>query len=294
MTSFIRKLFMILIGFLAGTASWAAIEILFYFGESISSYLLWNGLAGASIGFFFGLFFGSAEGIILSDFRRSLRGALSGSILGMASGVSIVLVVQTLLYAIGNAELFTSSVYNSVITPLSRALGWSILGLVIGSVDGFRSRSVRRIGVGILGGFMGGLTGGVLLEILTGYWSNAFLARGVGLGVMGIGIGLFYTLFEISRSYGIIRVLSGPLRGKEYLLLMKKIDIGSSGNVSIPLSDYSGVLGHHATIKANNKEVIIQEAEGSVLVNDQPIIKHELKYEDVIRIGDAKLFYLPG
>lgn len=293
MTTFIRKIFMILIGLLAGTASWAVIELLFYIGETIKYHLLWNSLAGASIGLFFGLFFGSAEGIILSDFKRSLRGALSGSIMGLAAGVFVVLLAQGLLYGVGNAELFTSSVNESILIPVFRAFGWSLLGLGIGSIDGIRSRSIRRIGIGISGGFLGGLAGGVLLELLTKNWSNVFFARGTGLAVMGIGLGLFYTLFESSRANGLIRVLTGSLRGKEYLIVMKKTKIGSSLNSNIPLGEYSGVLANHAVLRVNKKEVIINESEGSVLVNDQPISKHELKYEDVIQIGEAKLFYLP-
>lgn len=294
MTSFIRKIFMILIGFLAGTASWAVIEILFYFGEFITYHLLWNSFAGASIGLFFGLFFGSAEGIILSDFKRSLNGAVSGSIMGLVSGAVIVLLAQSLLYSIGSIELVTKSVSESFLIPLLRALGWSLLGLVIGSIEGIRSRSVRKIGIGISGGFLGGLTGGILLELLTRSWSNGFFARGTGLAVMGIGIGLFYTLFEFSRSYGLIRVLSGSLRGKEYILVMKKTKIGSSSKSDIPLGEYLDVLGNHANLSVNSKAVVINAIEGSVLVNDQPVLKHELKYEDVIQIGEAKLFYLPG
>jgi len=293
MTTFIRKIFMILIGLLAGTASWALIELLFYFGESIKYHLLWNSLAGASIGLFFGLFFGSAEGIILSDFKRSLRGALSGSIMGLAAGVFVVILAQGLLYTIVNAELFIRSVNESIIIPVFRALGWSLLGLVIGSIDGIRSRSIRKIGIGISGGFLGGLTGGVLLELLSKNWSNGFFARGTGLAVMGIGIGLFYTLFESSRAFGLIRVLTGSLRGKEYIIVMKKTKIGSSLNANIPLGEYSDVLENHAILKVHKKEVFIERSEGLVLVNDQAVLKHELKYEDVIQIGEAKLFYLP-
>jgi len=294
MTSVFRKIFMILIGLLAGIASWSVIEILFYFGESIRYYLLWNSLAGASIGFIFGLFFGSAEGIMLSDYKRSLRGAVSGSIPGLIAGTLTVLLVQGLLYSIGNAELFNSLINESLIIPIFRTLGWSLLGIVIGSIDGIRSGSPRRIGIGASGGFIGGLAGGALLEMLVKYWSNGFYARGTGLVVMGIGIGLFYSLFEFSRSYGLIKVLTGPLRGKEYLILMKKTKIGASIKANIPLGDYGGVKVNHAALISNKNAVIIQEAKGSILVNDTPVTKHKLKYEDVIQIGEAKLYYLPG
>lgn len=293
MTSFLRKIFMILIGFLAGTSSWALIEMLFYSGESITYHFLWNGLAGASIGLFFGLFFGSAEGIILSDIKRSLQGALYGSLMGIGAGVIIVFLAQALLFSLANAELFSRSVKDSFLTPLFRAAGWSLLGLVIGAVDGIRTRSLRRAGIGAAGGFLGGAFGGILLEILTKNWSNGFFARGAGLAVMGVGIGLFYTLFEYSRSFGMLRVLTGSLRGKEYLLLMKKTKIGSSGKMNIPLGDYSGVVSNHASLMSVKNGVVIQKEEGPVIVNDQPVLKHELKYEDVIQIGEAKLFYLP-
>jgi hypothetical protein len=291
MTAFL--IFMTLIGLLAGTASWAVIEILFYYGESIGSHILWNSLAGAAMGFLFGLFFGSAEGIMLSDLKRSIRGGLTGAVFGLVAGVVVVILAQGLLYGIGNAELFAASVSDSLLTPLSRALGWSLLGLVIGSIDGIRSNSSRRMGIGISGGFLGGLAGGLLLEFLTVYWANGFFARGIGLAVMGIGIGLFYTLFESYRSFGLLRVLTGALRGKDYVIVMKKTRIGLASKMNIPLSGYSAVLAEHAMLVAKSNTVFIQESEGSVLVNDQPIIKHELKYEDVIQIGEAKLLYLP-
>ena len=245
------------------------------------------------MGLIFGFFFGSAEGIMISDLKRSIRGGFTGAGLGMAGGIGAIILAQGLLYWTGNTELLTSSFTDTFIIPLARTLGWGLLGMVIGSVDGIRSGSLKRLGIGFSGGLIGGLLGGILLESLTSIWANSFFARGIGIVALGIGIGVFYTIFEYSRAYGRIRILTGALRGKEYLLIMKKTKIGLSLGSHITLDNYRGVLKNHAFLSANKDGVIINDNKGSVLVNDQPVEKHELKYEDVIQVGDAKLFYLP-
>ena len=293
MSAVFKKIFMILIGFVAGIASWAVIEILLYYGESIGRHILWNGLAGASTGLLFGFFFSSAEGIMFSDSARALRGGIIGSILGFAGGAGAMIISQWLLYGIGNTELFYSTITDSLVTPLSRAVGWGILGLVIGSLDGLRSGSARRAVIGISGGLTGGFIGGLMLEFLTRLWSNGLFARGAGMALLGIGIGLFFSLFEYSRSYGIIKILTGPYRGKEYVLIMKNTRLGSSPRAHIPLSDYSGVKKYHAIFAANRNGVTLRKVQGPLLVNDKAVIEQELKYEDVIQAGSAKLLYLP-
>ena len=293
MTVLYRKIFMTLIGLIAGMASWGAIEILLSFSFLVSRHLVWNSLAGAAMGLIFGFFFGSAEGIMFSDIKRSIRGGLTGAGIGLAGGIGAVILAQGLLYWIGNAELLARSFTDSYLIPLSRALGWGLLGMIIGAVDGIRRGSGKRIGIGISGGLTGGLLGGLLLEFLTGVWVNSYGARGIGIVVLGLGIGLFFTIFEYSRAYGIIRILTGGLRGKEYLIVTKKTKIGSSIGSDISLGDYTGIVKNHAVLTANRDGVIIKNNKGTILVNDQPATEYELKYEDVIQIGDAKLFYLP-
>lgn len=204
-----------------------------------------------------------------------------------------MVLAQGLLYAAGNAELFAASVTDRYIIPLIRSLGWVFLGLVIGSIDGVRSGSGRRIGIGMSGGALGGLLGGLMLEFLTRLWNNGFLARGTGIVILGVSMGLFYSLFEYSRAFAIIRVLTGKLRGKEYVLNMRRTKIGSAAKAHIPLMEYAGVSEQHAVLTAGRDSVIIRDAGGGILVNDQPVGEKELKYEDVIQIGSAKLFFLP-
>lgn len=293
MSAFFRKIFMALIGLTAGVLAWAAVEILLRQTDIISRHIVWNGLSGAVLGVIFGFFFGSAEGIMFSDVRRSLRSGSAGAVIGLIGGTAGVILAQGLMYWIGNAELFSPSAAASWVTPFSRTLGWTILGLAAGGVDGIRSGSARRTGIGMAGGVLGGLLGGLLLEFLPRYWTDSFLARGIGIGLMGLFIGLFFSLFEHSRAFGLIRVLTGSFRGKEYVLVMKKTRIGASRHADIPLGTYAGVVKNHALLTADREGVTVKGVDGTVQVNDRPIADHQLKYEDVIQIGNARLFYLP-
>ena len=293
MTTFFKKIFMVFIGLTAGAAAWAVIEILLSYSETIGNYLLWNILSGGSIGLLFGFFFGSAEGILFSDISRSVRGGITGALWGFAGGACALLFVQWLLYQLGNTEIFTSAATDSIIIPASRAFGWALLGLIIGSLDGIRSMSIRRAVIGGLGGFVGGVLGGIVLESLVRLWSNSLAARGAGIMILGVCIGLSLTLFEYFRSYGRIKILTGMYRGKEYVLVMRKTRIGASSRAHIPLSNYSGVEKYHAVLSAGRGGVSIQPLNGTVIVNDRKEEKHDLKYEDVIQLGDAKLLYLP-
>ena len=293
MSALYKKLFMLLTGTAAGLASWTVMEILLYYGEEIGRHIIWNGLTGAFIGLFFGFFFGSAEGVMFSDSQRAIRGGIIGAALGLLGGAAAVILAQGLVYLIGNTEFFTSSVSESLVVPLSRAAGWGILGLVVGSLEGIRNKSGRRTLIGMAGGFLGGFLGGALLEFLARVWSNELFSRGTGLVILGIGTGLFLGVFEYSRSFGIVRILTGPYKGKDYILTMRKTKLGTSPWTHIPLKDYMGVENNHAHFSADNNGVTISEEQGKVLVNDFEVSSQELKYEDVIQIGSAKLLYLP-
>ena len=293
MSALFKKIFMVLIGILAGIASWAIIEICLYYGELTGRHIVWNGLTGAFIGLIFGFFFSSAEGVMFSNSSRAIQGGIIGSILGFLGGAAAMILSQWLLYALVNTEMFTKDVTNNFMLPLSRAVGWGILGVVVGSLDGLRGGSARRTFVGITGGLVGGFIGGLLLEFLTRRWSNGLLARGTGIIMMGIGIGLFLAIFEYSRSFGILKILTGPYKGKDYVLIMKNTRIGSSRTAHLPIVGYSGVSRNHALFVAGKNGVIIKKEEGPVMVNDKPITERELKFEDVIQIGSAKILYLP-
>jgi hypothetical protein len=294
MTAFIRKILLTILGLLGAVFAWGALEILLGFGESLGGYLILSIAEGILVGGFIGFFFGTSEGILLTEKGRAVKGGIFGFLIGVIGGVIAIVLAQLLLYILENANLFSRGITGSVVVPLSRTLGWVILGIIIGAVDGIRTRSLRRVGIGISGGIIGGLLGGLALEFLVGRLENSILARGAGLCVMGAFIGLFYSLFEYSRAFGILKVLTGHIKGKEYILSMKKTRIGSSRKAGLVLQNYTGVEKIHAEVVAGKDGVYINTGDGIVLVNDDRVDKQvELKYEDVIQLGSAKIYYLP-
>ena len=293
MTTFIRKILMTLLGLIAAAAVWASLEILLKFGEKLGGYLMLSLSEGILVGGLFGFFFGTAEGILLTERGRALRGGLAGLLIGVWGGAAAVLLAQGLLYFLENADLFSRMATGRYVIPISRSVGWIVLGMLIGSIDGIRTGSLRRVGIGLSGGLLGGLAGGLALEFFVSRWNNSTAARGAGLGIMGGFIGLFYSIFEYSRAFGIIKVLTGRIKGKEYIISMRRTRIGVANKCGIILSGYDGVEKVHAELIAGKDGVTVKSRDGVLVVNEDKVKEAELKYEDVIQLGSARLYYLP-
>ena len=284
---------MTLLGLAGALCAWGSMELLLLKGSFPGGYLLLSVTEGAVLGLFFGFCFGTAEGILLSDRRRGIHGGLSGAAVGCGAGILVVIIIQAVLTALINTGIFTSNTAENLILPVGRALGWMLLGAAVGAIEGIRSRSLNRTLIGITGGLSGGFAGGAVLEFAGSFWNSGFAGRGLGFLLMGGSIGLFYSLFEAVKSFGMLKILTGPLRGKEYVLNMKKTLIGSSKRSAAGLDEYSGLEKNHAVFISGRDEVIIESAEGEVLVNDEKTDRKRLQYEDVIQIGSVKLLYLP-
>ena len=294
MTTLLRKILMTLLGLAAALCAWGSIELLLYFGESLGGYLFLTIAEGAILGLFFGCSFGTAEGILLSDKQRSLKGALSGAATGITAGILVMVLLQWTLTALVNTGLFSLKTTETLILPISRTIGWMILGAAVGSIEGIRSRSLHRTVAGAVGGLSGGFAGGAILEFTGSYWENGFAGRGFGVLIMGGAIGLLHSIFESVNAFGILKVLTGPVRGKEYVLCMKKTVLGSSAKSAMDLKNYSGLKEKHALFLSGRDEVILESLDGEIIVNEEKTDIKRLQYEDVIEIGSVKLLYLPA
>jgi hypothetical protein len=293
MSTFMKRLFLCIIGMIAGLASWPFAEASLIWQVNFPSYLIFSVFLGVIFGLFMGSFFAANEGIITSNKFKIFSGMITGAIVGMLGGIVGFLAGQAILFILGNYFLMSANDFNKLGLPVSRAIGWAILGIFIGSTEGIRSRSSTKIIVGIIGGFIGGLLGGFILEYSKVYIANIILARFIGLVVFGFCIGLFYGFVEKTISKGVLRLLNGKFKGKEYLVNQRKMKIGYSNGNDIVLKDYTGVENIHANLVVKNNEVYIRNIskDKQIKVNDDVIQEHILKMEDVIKIGDAKFLY---
>ncbi len=293
MSTLMRRIFLCLIGMIAGLAAWPFAETSLLFQEFFPSYMIFSVFIGAVFGLIMGGFFGTSDGIIMSVKSNIMSGAIHGALIGIMGGIVGFLIGQAALFFIGDMFIQSAKSYKTFGFPLSRAVGWAFLGLFIGMVDGVRSRSFNKIKVGIIGGILGGFLGGLILEYFRLIVPGIMLSRLAGLVVFGLFIGLLYGFVEYRLSFGVLRLLNGKFKGKEFLITQKKTLIGSSGKNTIMLPGYDKISDTHAELimKGDNLVIKRENPKTIVSVNDDKVDEHQLIMDDVIQIGDAKFLY---
>jgi len=287
-----RRLILCALGALAGVLAWPLTEVILSRQAVFPSYLVFSIALGALFGLILGAFFGSAYGITSYIRRRIWTGVLTGSLIGLAGGIVGFLFGQAVLFLLGNLVLTSQRNLQRIGLPVARALGWSVLGVFVGMSEGLRVLSLKKTAVGALGGFVGGLAGGFLLEYSGLLFPGFPAARLAGFLLFGLLIGFFYGLVEKQLSYGVLRVLNGAHKGKEYLVGQARMTVGSAAKCDMSLPGYRGVGDVHADLAARSKEITLRrrDAGGEILVNEEPVAERRvLKYEDVVRMGSAKL-----
>ncbi|MDZ7793095.1 MAG: FHA domain-containing protein [Spirochaetia bacterium] len=296
MSTALRRLVISILGLLAGVAAWPLMELVLSYQHLFPSYFLFSLAQGALFGVIMGAFFGSGEGLTAKERGKIIRGTLMGAATGAAGGIVGFLAGQGILFLVVQ-QAFTS--YRSqqlIAVPLARIVGWAILGIAVGASEGLRARSLKKTLVGVGGGFLGGVLGGASIEYLRTLYPELLYTRLVGVAVFGLLIGICYSLLERGVSLGILRVLNGPRRGKEYSFVQNRVSVGSDKNNDIVLDSYSNVAPKHARFRVRGKDVYLQHIDAKksakIYVNELPIETEQLlKYEDVIQIGSAKLFF---
>lgn len=294
MTSAIRRLIILGLGLLAGLAAWTVMELLVLLQAGFPSFLTFTLLSGALFGMIFGAFFASAQGIIAGNRRRIRGAALVGAGIGLLGGALGFLAGQGVLFLLGELVFARARERALVGLPVARIVGWAILGVVVGSAEGIRARSGLKLGMGLAGGLLGGILGGAAVEYARIILPGVSLARLVGLLLFGLLVAGSYALIERRLSHGVLRLLNGTHKGSEYILNQQRFTLGSGMTNDIVLSGYRNVADSHARIWTESGELRIAPVEGAVLrVNDEEVSQSRLRYEDVVRIGTAKLFYRP-
>jgi hypothetical protein len=295
MTVGIKRIIYLALGICAGLLTWAVQDLILSFYEG--SYLGLSILQGLTSGVLFGFCFGIVEGLAISEKKKALISGFIGMGIGAAGGLLAFLIGGGLLIAITNSFSSELGEVYSLIMPFTRTLGWAFLGIMLGSVEGLRSRSLRRVLIGMLGGLIGGILGGLVLELSLRNFADASFGRMVGFLCMGLFLGFLLGEFERRFSFARLKILSGPLKHKEYILSRKKTRIGKASSCDVYLGAYDNVIDFHASIISDHGTILIEKAKDakSVVVNEEERAGEEpssLKYEDVIQIGDVKFLLM--
>ena len=296
MSTGLRRIIISILGLLAGAAAWPLMELILSYQYRFTSYFLFSLVQGGLFGVIMGAFFGSGQGLTAKERGKITRGALMGAAAGAVGGIAGFLAGQGVLFLVVRHAFTSYRRQQLIAVPLARVVGWAILGIAVGVSEGLRARSFKKTLVGGGGGLLGGVLGGASIEYLRTLYPELLYTRLIGFAVFGLLIGICYSLLERGVSLGILRILNGPNRGKEYSFAQNRLTAGSDNKNDIVLDGYSQVAPKHARFRVSGKDVYVrpgdEKEDAKIFVNEQPVKTEQLlKYEDVIQIGSAKLFF---
>jgi len=276
-----RTYYYALLGAIGGLVGWQVSDLL---GLSfVSNLYLSEMLVGALIGLSVGLFIGLTEGALTRNPVQALKSGLFSGLLGMAAGAIGLPLSEFLFQSIGAGII-------------GRALGWGVFGLLIGLAEGMVGRI--QAWKGMLGGFIGGALGGILLESVHNWLQDPLTGKAAGLVLLGASVGAFISLIAVLLSRAWLEVKSGKLKGTEFMLdkFMTKgfpsIAIGSSplkSEIVLPDPDISP---QHAMLTGDGMSFNLKDMSMSgTFINNRKIERVQLADGQKIRMGNTEMVY---
>lgn len=217
-------------------------------------------------------------GALSASLQRSLPGLLGGAC-GGAVGA-----------AIGNV-LF-SFVPGGFLGWIVRGLGWMLMGMGIGMIDGLLDRSGPKVRNGLLGGALGGLLGGLLFDPLQSLVSSGtgMSSRATAFVILGLAIGACIGLAQVVLREAWLTVVDGYRPGRQ-IILRPLTTLGRAEHLPLPF------IGAMNSALAPEQVTIEQRSDGGFLLHDhgggpRTTVNHQptsgavpLRDGDLIRLG---------
>jgi hypothetical protein len=246
---------------------------------SLLSLMLTAGFVGGAIAGGLGMLAGAANGQWKQGFHRLWLG-LGGGFIGGALGGG-----------------FGALIYSEQLATVSRTIGWTLMGLAIGSVDGVFDLSVKKIRNGLIGGGIGGFLGGLLFNPIYALFGGNMSSRAAAFVILGMFIGLFIGLAQIILMEAWLTVVAGFRTGRQLILTLPETILGTSEKSPLPFIAYGakGVEPIHLRI--------LRRPEGGFLLQDNnsrtgtqlngtriaaPVL---LRHGDLIQLGPNAVRY---
>lgn len=276
-----RTYYYALLGAIGGLVGWQVSDLL---GLSFASNLyLSEALVGALIGLSVGLFIGLTEGALTRNPVHALKSGLFSGLLGLGAGAIGLPMSEFLFQSVGAGVI-------------GRALGWGVFGLLIGLAEGMVGRT--QAWKGMLGGFIGGALGGVLLESVHNWLQDPLTGKAAGLVLLGACVGAFISLIAVLLSRAWLEVKSGKLKGTEFMLdkFMNKgfpsIAIGSSPLKSEIVLPDPDIAPQHAMLSGDGLSFNLKDMSLSgTFINNRKIERVQLMNGQRIRMGNTEMVY---
>ncbi|MCD6424764.1 MAG: FHA domain-containing protein [Anaerolineales bacterium] len=281
MSRTMRLYYYAVLGAMGGLIGWQASNAigLSFWSSLYLSEIVVGGLIGLSIGALIGF----SEGLNSRNFLQILKSGLFSGGLGLIGGAIGLPIAEGLFLFLGGGIL-------------GRTIGWAVFGLLIGAAFAFTSGN--EAWKPALGGAIGGLLGGFVLESVRGLFPDPLYGKAIGLTAMGASIGIFIALIVLLLSRAWFEVTSGKMEGSEFILdkFIKQNGpsafIGSSplkSDIVLPDPD---IDPQHALLKGEDSHFNIKDLSLSgTFIDGKKIELAQLRKNQTLRIGNTELVY---
>jgi len=265
-----------------------------------------SGLVGGIIGFFLSELFGSQEAE--SQFQLKI---VTGIWFGLALfGIGAAIIAgnalldrrmpppEAIAIAVGAlgvggfvAGFIAQSVFEAMVSDASnvrpaRAVGWMIAGALGGLAVGASFRSAKRLQNGLIGGAGGGLIGGLLFDS----FGTDVAARALGITLIATLMGVLIGFIDTARTNMWLEVLSGEMRGRQFLIMESRTTVGSARSNGVCLLSDRTIAEMHLVIDMNGNTASFScVGQNNVALNGTTVNQGGISHGDVIRIGNTEI-----
>jgi hypothetical protein len=229
-----------------------------------------------------------AEPMVDRNLAAAVMNGSVGALLGLLGGLAASIVMDRVYQAvIGGAQGYIGNV--AYRQDLARAASWAVLGCFISVAPGLVARSPRRLLIGVIGGALGGAVGGILFDPITRHVGNPEVGKLIALLSIGLVAGIATGVIERAARTGWLKVTSGVIAGKQFIIYRNPTYIGSAPDCQIYLFKDPKVGRRHAAVHVLKGRMEIEDLPlgEKTLVNGEPITRHRLRDGDEIAIGST-------
>jgi hypothetical protein len=224
------------------------------------------------------------------NLTAAIRNGALGAVLGLAGGAVVSLFVDKLYRTAAGATVDPEQLTARNI--LARACAWGILGLFLTIGPGILLRNVRKLLIGLAGGFLGGAIGGALFDPVNRA-AGPDISRLVALLAIGIVAGSATGLIENAAKTGWLKVTAGLIAGKQFILYRNPTYIGSGPECQIYLFRDPNVGRRHAALHLVPGGIELEDLPlgSKTLINGSPVSRSRLRNGDKVQIGGTAFLF---
>jgi len=290
---------MALAGAVGAFLGWAVLEP--FYSDEGESLLMRLGLPVICVWAAIGLFVGLADALVSRNFARAALGGGVGLLIGLVGGAVVYWIANVVFGSAVRVAVLalrpdrpTTSILIAI--SMARAIAWAVAGTTAGIGPGIALRSGKLVVNGLLGGVVGAFIGGLVFDpiALAVGGTEGAVSRGVGFTVTGLAVGLMIGLVGELAKEAWIRVLTGPLAGKQFVVYRNPTYLGSSPKCEIYLFKDPDVEPQHAAIHQVQRTYEVEDLRSrtGTYVNGRPVAgRQRLLDGDQIQIGSTVFDY---